>query len=280
MSIETRFMLCAMAALLLMELPAAAESWVIQSISQEITEASGSDNVQSSIQLAGVPECDVIIQDIIQQPNRINAESADALAVYQIDMPLAHRYNNDDLDKINEKLKRWDASDVAYCSIDLQAIEGIKDNLDCSLDYELEKIPDDDLNFSRRVFAQANLLLSNQRCNFEVASDNCFHILFSSNGAWQIILCQSNLGESVEGEEDTLSDPDSSEDDDFNQDGEDGVIFIDEPIYGKKARIMVTTSKPEFFNAWIDIIGDECWRDDKEMIFAAWEIEKGESFLH
>lgn len=176
MSIEIRFILCAFVALSLMALPAAAESWIIQSLTQEITEASSSGDIQSSIQIAGGLEGDIIIQDNFQHP-RMNSDSTDRFLVIQIDTSPAQGYDNAELAEIAENLKGWDnASDIAYCNLDFQAAEWIKCDLDRSPNFGLEEILDD-LNFSQRIFAQVDLLLPNTGCRFDDAQDCDLHPL-------------------------------------------------------------------------------------------------------
>lgn len=54
MSFMIRLMLCALVLLLLLALPGAAESWIVQSVSQDIDYSKDKGSLQSSIQISGI----------------------------------------------------------------------------------------------------------------------------------------------------------------------------------------------------------------------------------
>ena len=74
-----RLMLCALALLSLLALPGAAESWIVQSVSQDIDYSKDKGCLQSSIQISGIEGEDAfIIQQINQKQEWTDLDWTDA----------------------------------------------------------------------------------------------------------------------------------------------------------------------------------------------------------
>lgn len=270
-----RFIPCILAAISLIAIPVAAESWIIQIVNQEIEDAQSPGCLQNSIQISGSNGDDIFsVQQMNQLQGRIVPSGTFEFAITS-NGAVAGGISAADLTDIMENIRNKDnVSGINFCSMSIPPIDYLPDNEEKDPEDGLQEI---DMNSSRDMIAWAEILMAISLYDFGDAPE-IYHPLPSNEARHQIVP-GFHLGRGVDGEEDALPGSDASGDDMDGQDDEDGVIFSDPLIPGKEARIIVSSSQPGFLSAWMDFNGDGEWGNENERIFCDQLLERGENRL-
>lgn len=182
MSFKTRLMLCAMAALFLIDLPVAAESWIIQSLDQDIEDLNDNGFLQTGIQISGIQSGDIFqIQRLNQTQGRVDPDEIDASFVMQRDGVAAQDISAADLNEIMKYVSsRDEAKGIDFCRMDMHFFDCLPDEMQMDSEDGLQEI---DLNSSRQAIARLDLIISGSWHNLWNAPDDGHHTLLLANGA-------------------------------------------------------------------------------------------------
>lgn len=278
MKFTMRFILCILAAISLIALPAvpsAAESWIIQTVSQEIEDTQSTGCLQNSIQISGSNGEDIIaVQQMNQLQGRIIPGETYEFAITSNGI-VAQGISAENLTGIMEDIRNKDnVSGISFCRMSIPAIDSLPDVQDNDPEDGLQEI---DMNSSRDMIAWAEILMAISLYYFGDAPES-YHLLPSNEARHQVVP-GFHLGGGVDGEEDALPGQDASGDDMDGQDDEDGVIFSDPFEPGREAHIIVSSSQPGFLSAWMDFNGDGEWSNENERIFCDQLLDMGENHL-
>lgn len=270
-----RSILCAAVMIFWLVMPLATGSWIVQSVSQTVTDKSISEGLQNSIQIAGAAADDLfIVQHFVQDVGVTDPDIRNLVIIYQDDRILAQTNNLDDINRIVDDIKSRDSPfGVEFCGTDFPIIDIVPHEPDNPSEEELNAI--DDINFSRDIVARVDGILLNGIYDYGDAPDTPYHTLLVSNGARHMIVPGFRLGTRIDSEEDGQPNTNASGDDIDWADDDDGVVFSGAIIPGDKAFIDVTSSQPGILNAWMDFNNDGDWDDKGEKIFADQSLDAG-----
>ena len=275
MSFVVRFILCILAAISLIAITEAAESWIIQTVSQEIEDTQIPGCLQSSIQISGSNGGDIFsVQQMNQLQGGINPSRTFEFAITSNGI-VAQGISAENLTGIMDDIRNKDnVSGISFCRMSIPAIDSLPDGQDNDPEDGLQEI---DMNSSLDMIAWAEILMAISLYDFGDAPES-YHLLPSNEARHQVVP-GFHLGGGVDGEEDALPGQDASGDDMDGQDDEDGVIFSDPFEPGREARIIVSSSQPGFLSAWMDFNGDGEWGNESERIFCDQLLDRGENHL-
>jgi len=111
------------------------------------------------------------------------------------------------------------------------------------------------------------------------APDPSYPTLWSSNGAYHVIVPGFCLGGFVDEEVDGQPTPDARGDDHDGSDDEDGVIFITPLLPGQQATVEVVAPIAGYLDAWIDFGVDGNWTQASDQIFTSEVLMAGSNIL-
>ncbi len=128
MRFVVRFILCILAAISLIAIPEAAESWIIQTVSQEIEDAEGLGCLQNSIQISGSNGGDIFsVQQMNQLQGRINPSGTFEFAITSNGI-VAQGISAENLTDIMEDIRNKDnVSGINFCRMSIPAIDSLPD---------------------------------------------------------------------------------------------------------------------------------------------------------
>ncbi len=269
--------LCAAVMLFWLATPLAAGSWIIQSVSQEITDEAIPDGLQNSMQLAGAfPITDdiFIVQHIDQEVGASNPDAGNMIVIYKDDLAAAQSNLPEDINEVIDEIKSRDRGlGIVFCGMDFPIINIEPHEPDNPPEEELNSI--DNVNFNRYIIDRVDGILENGIYDLGDAPDKQYHTLLVSNGARHMIVPGFHLGERIDEEDDGQPNINATGDDMNGTDDEDGVVFLGALVPGDKAFIDVTSSQPGILNAWMDFDGDGDWTDGDEKIFSDQALDAG-----
>ncbi len=196
MSFKTGLVLCAMANLFIIALPAAAESWIIQNLNQDIEITDGNGCLQDSIQISGIKRGDIFqIQQLNQKQGMSNPDLIDASFVMQRDGVDAQGISAADLNGILTDISsRDDAKGVDFCRKSIHFFDRLPDEMQMNSEDGLQEM---DINSSREAIARLDLIISGSWHDLWNAADYGYQTLLLANGAGCSIAPGFNLvGES------------------------------------------------------------------------------------
>jgi hypothetical protein len=250
-------------------MPSAAESWIIQSISQEVNEVSG--GLQNSVQIAGASNDDVfIVQQIMQEAGVDVPDIRDMAITDRNGQVIAESNIPEDINKfVDEITNRDDKSGLVFCKKEFPRIENRLIVHNESMVEELRTI--DNRNFSEDIISISQV---DGRYDFGDAPDQ-YRTRLISNGARHFIVPGIYLGKKIDAEVDGQPNMDATQDDINEIEDEDGIIFTSALKPGENSLIDVTASSQGFLNAWMDFNCDGDWTDEGEKILSDLYLDVG-----
>jgi hypothetical protein len=260
--------LCTAYILFLLSPPLAAESWIIQSINQEVNEEV-SGGLQNSVQIAGASNDGVFIVQNIMQEAGVNLPDIRDMAITDRNGQVITESNTpEDINKfVDEIINRDDESVLASCKMEFPRIETRLHVTNESIVEELRTIYN--RNFSEDIISRMD-----ERYDFGDAPDQ-YHTLLVSNGARHFIVPGVYLGKKSDAEVDGQPNMNATGDDINEVEDEDGIIFTSAPKPGGNSLIDVTASSPGFLSAWMDFNLDGDWTDEGEKILSDLYLDVG-----
>jgi|GEM_PF-623731 len=182
MSFKMR-LICTMAALFLFAMPMAAESWIIQSLNQDIEHVNGNGCLQNSIQISGIERGDLFhIQQLNQKQEEVEPDGTDASFVIQRVESAPRDFSAADLIEIMEDISsRGEAKGINFCRMDIDFLDCLPIEMDMDSEDGLQKM---DMNNSREAISRLDLIMAKSWHNPGNAPEDGYHILLLSNGTY------------------------------------------------------------------------------------------------
>jgi hypothetical protein len=117
--------------------------------------------------------------------------------------------------------------------------------------------------------------------DFGDAPDLPYPTWLGSGGAYHTIIPGFHLGNAIDWEPDGQPHPNAlGDDNDFQGDDEDGVVFASGALRpGGTATIVVTASAPGMLDMWVDFHGDGTWATPGDQVFASQPLAAGPNNL-
>lgn len=198
MSFKTGLVLCPMAILFLIALPVAAESWIIQSLNQDIENINDNGCLQNSIQISGIERGDIFqIQQLNQDQGTFDADEINASFVMQWDGVDSQEISAADLSEVMKYISsRDDAKGIDFCRMDIHFFDCLPDEMKMDSEDGLQEI---DMNSSREAIARLDLIMSRSWHDLWNAPDDGHRTLIMANGAGCSIVPGFRLVGEVEG---------------------------------------------------------------------------------
>lgn len=274
----TRLIVCAIFILLWLVTSYGAENWIMQSISQEITEKNNVNTIQECVQIAKALASDIIVVQHMEQNAKIDDLNIRSVAIIDQNDQIFFDSNipYDINDAFKDFLEGSDKLDAVLCEMDFPIINkelsDMPDNLPNNPqggDEELKIIQD--INHYENII----IILIGGGWDFGDVPDLQYHTYLASNGARHLIFPGFYLGQKIDAEVDGCPDANVAEDDTSDTCDDDGVVFSSHIIPGDKAFLDVTASQPGFLNAWMDFNGDGDWTDEGDKIISDLSLNIG-----
>lgn len=274
MRFTIRSMLCAAFIILWLLMPLATGSWIIQSISQEVSANDVSPGLQNSIQVAGAPYDDAFIVQHIVQEAGVNDLDISEMAIIDVRGPAVTESNiPEDIIKIVDEIRSRDDDKpgIVFCKMNFPLISERSGDLS----NETPEEPDELRTINDTELYEYTIILTEGKWDFGDAPDSQYHTLLASQGARHLIVPGFYIGKKIDAELNGQPHKNAARDDIDETDDEDGVAFTGPLHPGAKALIEITASCPGFLNAWMDFNGDGDWAEEGEKIFSDLDLDIG-----